>query len=50
MRQTVNTTKRKKKYASPEFLLAVFDITDIVSASTVVEEFSEDVDDGGDWG
>lgn len=42
--------KIRKKYTNPEFLFITVKLTDIIAVTSVVEEFSDIVIDGDDWG
>lgn len=40
----------KKYYSPPEFERISIQITDVLTASTVLESYSDYIDDPGDWG
>lgn len=40
----------KKYYSPPEFERITILITDVLTASTVLESYSDYIDDEGDWG
>ncbi len=41
----------KKEYTSPELWITEWRLTDVIlSSSSLVEQYTQYVDDGGDWG